>query len=143
MNTAEITDISTRTPCPLDVTDTFADPSGFDTHKNWQVREDRGYYIPDILSGKDYGAFSEEYAAAGDHAEHLHKAERLVCQAEDLVGLMRAAISYESDARAMQADTALTILEKKLSKAHSRIDVTPVIRSENSLGPSGNLGRKS
>ena len=87
-----------------------------------QVREDRAFYVPDILSEGDYGAFSKEYAAAGDHAKHLRTAERLVCQAEDLVGLMRAAISYESDARAMQADTALAILEKKLCKAHSRIN---------------------
>ncbi len=122
MNTADITNISTRTPYPLDTTSTFADLSGFNTVKDRQVREDRGFYIPDILSGEDYGAFSKEYAAAGEHAKHLRNAERLVCQAEDLVGLMRAAISYESDARAMQADTALTILEKKLAKAHSCVN---------------------
>ena len=35
---------------------------------------------------------------------------------------MRAAIGDESDARAMQADTALTVIEKKLRRAHSQIN---------------------
>lgn len=122
MNTAEITNISTRTPYPLDVTNTFADPSGFNTVKDRQVREDRGFYIPDILSGEDYGAFSPEYAAAEDHAKHIHKAECLLDESENLVALMRAAIGDECDARAMQAETALIIIEKKLRKAHSRIN---------------------
>ena len=89
---------------------------------NWQVREDRSFYVPDLLSDKDYDTDPQAYAAAGDHAQHLRNAERLVCQAEDLVGLMRAAIGDESDARAMQADTALTVIEKKLRRAHSQIN---------------------
>ncbi len=122
MNTATISTISTRTPYPLDATNTFTDPSGFNTVKDRQVREDSGFYIPDILSGEDYGAFSPEYTAAEDHAKHIHKAERLVDESENLVALMRAAIGDECDARAMQAETALTIIEKKLRKAHGRIN---------------------
>ena len=88
----------------------------------WQVREDRSFYVPDLLSDKNHDTDPQAYAAAGDHAQHLRNAERLVCQAEDLVGLMRAAIGDESDARAMQADTALTVIEKKLRRAHSCIN---------------------
>ena len=75
-----------------------------------------------MLSDKDYDADRRAYSAAREYAVHLQKAEGLVCRAEDLVGLMRAAISYESDARAMQADAALSVIEKKLAKAHSRIN---------------------
>ena len=89
---------------------------------DWQIREDRSFYVPDLLSDKDYDTDLQTYAAAKEHAAHLHKAEGLVCQAEDLVGLMRAAISYESDARAMQADTALAAIEKKLRRAHRHIN---------------------
>ena len=92
------------------------------TTADWQVREDRSFYVPDLLSDENNDTDPRAYAAAMEHAAHLHSAERLVCQAEDLVGLMRAAISDESDARAMQADTALTIIEKKLCRAHSRIN---------------------
>ena len=88
----------------------------------WQIREDRGFYVPDLLSDENNDNDPRAYTAATEHAAHLHSAERLVCQAEDLVGLMRAAISDESDARAMQADTALTIIEKKLRRAHSHIN---------------------
>ena len=92
------------------------------TPVDWQIREDRSFYVPDVLSDKDHDTDLQTYAAAKEHAAHLHKAEGLVCQAEDLVGLMRAAISYESDARAMQADTALAAIEKKLRRAHSHIN---------------------
>ena len=64
----------------------------------------------------------QAYTATREYAVHLQKAEGLVCRAEDLVGLMRAAISYESDARAMQADAALSVIGKKLAKAHSCIN---------------------
>ena len=107
---------------PLSTADCAENDPFFPTRVNWQVQEDRSFYVPDLLSDKDYDTDRQAYAAAGDYAAHLRKAEGLVCQAEDLVGLMRAAISYESDARAMQADTALSVIEKKLAKAHSRIN---------------------
>lgn len=104
--------VSNTEPC-LELLTTTAD---------WQIREDRSFYVPDLLSDKDDDFDLQTYAAAKEHAAHLHNAERLVCQAEDLVGLMRAAIGDESDARAMQADTALTVIEKKLRRAHSQIN---------------------
>ncbi len=107
---------------PLSTADCDADHPFFQTRADWQVREDQRFYVPDLLSDKNYDADRLAHAAARDYAVHLQKAEGLVCQAEDLVGLMRAAISYESDARAMQADTALAVIEKKLCKAHSRIN---------------------
>ena len=107
---------------PLSTTNCHADHRFFQARADWQVREDRSFYVPDLLSDKDYDTDPQAYAVAGDYAVHLRKAERLVCQAEDLVGLIRAAISDESDARAMQVDTALAVIEKKLCKAHSRIN---------------------
>ena len=110
---------------PLSTADRAENDPFFQTRAVWQVREDeedRRFYVPDVLSDKDYDADRQAYAAAREYAVHLQKVEGLVCQAEDLVGLMRAAISYESDARAMQADSALSVIEKKLAKAHSRIN---------------------
>ena len=62
------------------------------------------------------------YTAAKERAAHLHKAEGLLCNAKDLVELMRAAISDEHDARAMQTDTALAVIEEKLREARRHID---------------------
>ena len=110
---------------PLSTADCAENDPFFRTRANWQVREDeedRRFYVPDLLSDKDYDADRQAYSAAREYAVHLQKAEGLVCRAEDLVGLMRAAISYESDARAMQTDAALSVIEKKLAKAHSRIN---------------------
>ena len=92
------------------------------TPADWQIREDRSFYVPDFLSDENDDFDLQTYAAAKEHAAHLHKAEGLVCQAKDLVELMRAAISDEYDARAMQADTALAVIEKKLRGAHSHIN---------------------
>ena len=110
---------------PLSTADRAENDAFFQTRAVWQVREnekDQRFDVPDLLSDKDYDADRHAYCAAREYAAHLQKAESLVCRAEDLVGLMRAAISYESDARAMQADAALSVIGKKLAKAHSRIN---------------------
>lgn len=108
--------------CPLSTADCAADQPFFAARADRQVREDRSFYVPDLLSDKDYDTDPQAYAAAGDYAEHLRDAERLLCEVQDLVGLMRAAISDECDARAMQAETALTIIEKKLRKINKGVD---------------------
>lgn len=110
---------------PLSTADRAGNDPFLRTRAVWQVREnedDQSFCVPDLLSDKDYDADRQAYSAAREYAAHLQKAEGLVCRAEDLVGLMRAAISYESDARAMQADAALSVIEKKLAKAHSCIN---------------------
>ena len=86
------------------------------------MREDRGYYVPDLLSDKDYDPDRQAYTAAEDHATHLRDAERLLNDVLNLVGLMLAAIGDDCDSRAMQSEIALTIIEKKLRKTHRRID---------------------
>lgn len=92
------------------------------TTANWQIREDRSFYVPDFLSKEDDDTDPRTYTAAKEQAAHLHKAEGLLCDAKDLVELMRAAISDEHDARAMQTDTALAVIEEKLREARRHID---------------------
>ena len=106
---------------PLSTADRAENDPCFPNRENWQVREDQDdqrFDVPDLLSDKDYDADRQAYAAAREYAVHLQKAEGLVCQAEDLVGLMLAAIGDECDARAMQSYAALKVVEKTLRKAH-------------------------
>lgn len=87
-----------------------------------QVREDKGFYIPDLLSDAQYDANPKAYAAFADHDRHLHKAEGLLGEAWNLVRLMLAALGDEGDSRAMQTEAGMKVIEKKLSKAHTQID---------------------
>ena len=112
MNIAKISSISTRTVYPLNL----------HTPTDRQVREDRGFYIPDFLSDEQHDSNPEAYAAFEKHTNHLGKAERLLGEALNLVGLMLASLGDEGDSRAMQIDAALRVIEKKLSKAYNRID---------------------
>ena len=89
---------------------------------NWQVREDEEFYVPDVLSDKHDDTNSEAYALAAEHARHLYKAQGLLGEALNLAGLMLASLVDEGDSRAMQTDTALKVIEKKLMKAYNRID---------------------
>ena len=73
----------------------------------YQVREDKGFYIPDRLSGTEHDADPMAYAAFEDHAKQLHKAEGLLDDAWNLVQLMLAAIGDEGDDRAMQTEAGL------------------------------------
>ena len=122
MSDANISTISTRAVYALDATDKSAHPPVFDAHADRQVREDKGLYIPDLLSDAEYDASPQAYAAFADHAKHLHKAEGLLDEAWNLVRLMLAALGDEGDSRAMQTEAGLKVIEKKLSKAHTRID---------------------
>ena len=89
---------------------------------NWQVGEDKGFYVPDLLSDTEYDANSKAYSAFAQQAKHLHKTEGLLGDAWNLVRLMRASLGDEGDDRAMQIETGLKAVEKKLSKAHAQID---------------------
>lgn len=113
---------STGNEYPLGTRDRIANHPFLEARDDWLVREDRSFYVPDLLSDKHYDTDPKASAAAEDHAGHLRDAERLLCETQDLVGLMRAAIGDECDARAMQSDTALKIIEKKLRKAHIRVN---------------------
>lgn len=89
---------------------------------NWQVRVDKEFYIPDLLSDAEYDADPNAYSAFAQQAEHLHKVEGLLGDAWNLVRLMQASLGDEGDDRAMQFETGLKAIEKKLSKAHGQID---------------------
>ena len=108
--------------CRLDTRDYAFSYPRIEARADWQVREDGGYYVPDLLSDKSYDPDRHAYAAAEDHANHLRDAERLLNDVLNLVGLMLAAIGDDCDCRAMQSEIALTIIEKKLRKIHRRID---------------------
>lgn len=88
----------------------------------YQVREDKGFYIPNVISDDRDGARQEYFSAATDHAKHLGKAQQLLGEALNLVSLMSAALSEQGDRRAMQTETACKVIEDKLSEAYNRID---------------------
>ena len=94
----------------------------FKPRENWEVREDKSLYIPDLLTDAEYDAKPEAYSIAAEHAQHLYKAQGLVGEALNLAGLMRASLGDEGDSRAMQTETGLKVIEKKLKKAYNRID---------------------
>lgn len=107
---------------PIDTTDGAENETLFEPHADRQVREDRRFYIPDFLSDEEDDANPEAYTAAVAHAKHLGTAERLLGEALNLVGLVLGSLGDEGDRRAMQIDTALRVIEKKLGKAYNRID---------------------
>lgn len=79
-----------------------------DTKPTTHVREERGDY--DKSAGLPY------------RAKHLYKAQGLVGDALNLAGLMRKSLDDEGDTRAMQIDTAVRVIEKKLQKAYRQLD---------------------
>ena len=87
-----------------------------------QLKEDPEYYVPDLLSDPEHDTDTQTTAAFNKHAKHLHKTEGLIVDAKDLAALMRATNSDGCDDRAMQTEAGLKAIEKKLCKAHSRIN---------------------
>jgi hypothetical protein len=88
----------------------------------WQVREDKAFYIPDILFDNRYDPQPEQHAAADEHARHLRKAQGYLDDAFNLVGVLLASFGDDGDSRTMRAETVLKIVERKLNKALNRID---------------------
>jgi hypothetical protein len=88
----------------------------------YKVNEDKGLYIPDILSDERYDYKQESFSAARDHAKHLTRAWTLVGDAMHLVSMMAKAACEKSDHRAMEIEVACDVIEKKLRKAYNRID---------------------
>lgn len=87
-----------------------------------RLREDGDFYIPDFVSGDPYKARPKVYSAANDHAVDLRRAEQHLDDVLNLARVLRASVQGEDDGRAMQAETVLKIIEKKLKKAHNCID---------------------
>ena len=87
-----------------------------------QIREDGDFYIPDFITADPYNSRPKVYSAANDHARDLRRAQQQLDDVLNLARVLRASVQGEDDGRAMQADTVLKIIEKKLSKAHAFID---------------------
>ncbi|HEX7073138.1 MAG TPA: hypothetical protein VF226_03785 [Hyphomicrobiaceae bacterium] len=88
----------------------------------WQVREDRAFYVPDVMSDRSYEADAELHRAANEHARDLRRAQRRLEDMLSLAGVLRASIGDEGDSRAMQAETVLKIIERKADKALDQLD---------------------
>lgn len=86
------------------------------------VMEEPGLYVPDLLSDESYELDPDAYSAADAHARHLRKAERLMSDAQNLTQVLRDSLHDAADARAMQAETVLKIIDKKLNKAYRAVD---------------------
>jgi len=87
-----------------------------------RIREDGDFYIPDFMSADPFKSRPKVYSAANDHAGNLRKAQQQLDDVLNLARVLRASVQGEDDGRAMQADTVLKIIERKLSKAHASID---------------------
>lgn len=87
-----------------------------------QAREEQEYYIPDFIRDDAGRSRPEVYAAANDHARHLREAEARLADVLNLARVLRASVQQADDAAAMQADTVLKIIERKLCKANRAID---------------------
>ena len=92
------------------------------TPARWEVREDKGFYIPNMLSDNESPTDREVFNAASDHAVHLAKAEGLVADAMHLVRMMAEALGQVGDRRAEQTDAACRAIERQLSEAYNLID---------------------
>lgn len=97
-----------------------ADDEG--TAAGCQLREEPEDYLSDRPSDPDDAADPEHIEAADAHTKGLRKAMALLDDAENLVAVLMASVECETDSRAMQAETVLKIVRKKLRKAHGRID---------------------
>lgn len=94
----------------------------FDPAAGWEVREDGEDFIADLLSDSGDESDAELAAAADAHTEGLRAAMSLLDEAANLLAVLMASVEDVGDSRAMQAETVLKIVEKKLNKAHTRID---------------------
>ena len=92
------------------------------TPARWQVREDKSFHIPDLLSDKQNPPDMESFSAATEHASHLAKAQALVGDARHLVRMVAEALCESGDRRAMQTEVACNVIEKKLGEAYKGID---------------------
>ena len=122
MKNTNISSISPRFAYALKTADDPTKQPLFESHKDQQVREDKGFYIPDLLSDEQHDLNAEAYAAAKQDAEQLIQAWYLVGDARNLVGLTRVSLGDEHDSRAMQIDTVLRVIEKKLKDAYNGVD---------------------
>lgn len=107
---------------PLPDTCRTASPHG-DPAAGWPVREDTGEYdIPDLPKDADYVSDAELYDAAEEHARHLRRAQRNLEDALNLARVLAESVSGIGDSRAVQAESVLSVVDRKLNKALNRLD---------------------
>ncbi len=87
-----------------------------------QLREEGEFYVPDLLSDPEHRPSPATCSAADAYGRHLKKAERHVDEARLLTDVLRASLGDDYDGRAMQVDTVLEVIDKKLRKARLRMD---------------------
>lgn len=97
--------------------DTVSDALGMRPSK-----EDKEAYLFDFLFGDGHDVDWEAHSAADEHVNGLRNAQRDLDEALNLSTVLRAAMDEDGDSRAMQADTVLKVVEKKVKKAHDRVD---------------------
>jgi hypothetical protein len=85
----------------------------FDGHARFHAREDRGGY--------DTDSDSDARDAAADPAEPLYRAQGLVGDALNLAGLLLASLEDQGDTRAMQIESAVSVIEEKLAEAFRQL----------------------
>jgi hypothetical protein len=88
----------------------------------WQVREAPAFYVPDVLSDRSYTTDAELYDAADEHARHLRRAQRHIEDAYNLTRVVSASVREDGDSRAVQVETVLKVVERKLNKALNQLD---------------------
>lgn len=93
-----------------------------DALRERQSNEDKEAYLFDFLFGDGHDVDREAHAAADDHVDGLRKAQGDLDEALNLSKVLRSAMEQDGDSRAMQADTVLRVIEKKVEKAHDRVD---------------------
>jgi hypothetical protein len=87
-----------------------------------EVREEKEFYIPDYLSAGPAGIRRDAWNVAEKHVSDLREAEQRLDEAMNLVGVLLGSLQEAGDARAMQAETVLKIVENRLQQVHDRID---------------------
>jgi hypothetical protein len=87
----------------------------------WPVREEGEYYVPDLLENEDYDANPALTDAAGAHTRRLRDTQRLIEDAESLVGVLVDAVEQDGDTRAEQTRAVLGFTVECLHKTHQLI----------------------
>lgn len=94
-----------------------------DPARGRQLRENQGeYVIPDPMEDENCEPDPELLDAAEAHTEEQREAMALLDDAENLLAVLMAAVEEDGDSRAMQVEAVLRAVQKKLEKAHTRID---------------------
>lgn len=85
------------------------------------VGEDRGFYIPEVVTEEAYRSNPDLFAAAFGHAENLSDVQRLLGEAQDLIRTLSDLPVDDRRAEATQCSVTRLKIEKKLRDASTRL----------------------